>query len=225
MFEDIVDAPSVDIREYFKESFIFIDECVNNNGRILVHCFAGMSRSVAIVTAYLMKKYNMCAVSALTLVRSKRKQANPNAGFIVQLLRFQKYLGISSRKKRYSPELTHGTIGSSSSNTNLNLNSAKRKKGQHDIFRRRKRRQNAVTFANVTEYKKQQNLSVQIISASNVNHSSESENENEESISVLDTVDHQIIAPNNTLNAHVLSHNRGTSLDSSESRHPMSLHR
>src|SRR5579875_2554357 len=34
----------------------FIDEAVRNNKNILVHCYAGMSRSVSVIIYYLMKK-------------------------------------------------------------------------------------------------------------------------------------------------------------------------
>jgi len=60
----------------------------------LVHCFAGMSRSVTIVSAYLMKKYSMGAIEALKYVLSKREQSNPNAGFILQLIKYQQILNI-----------------------------------------------------------------------------------------------------------------------------------
>ncbi|PWN90208.1 hypothetical protein FA10DRAFT_266696 [Acaromyces ingoldii] len=54
-------------------------------GTVMVHCQAGVSRSVAIVTAYLMKTRRLSLKEALALVQSRRSQAGPNAGFMHQL--------------------------------------------------------------------------------------------------------------------------------------------
>ncbi|CAL4949746.1 unnamed protein product [Urochloa decumbens] len=53
------------------------DEGIGSGGNVLLHCFAGRSRSVTIVVAYLMKKHQMSLESALSLVRSKRLQVAP----------------------------------------------------------------------------------------------------------------------------------------------------
>lgn len=54
-------------------------------GTVLVHCQAGISRSVATVTAYLMKTRRLSLKDALALVQSRRNQACPNSGFMHQL--------------------------------------------------------------------------------------------------------------------------------------------
>jgi len=88
-----LDAPDCPILKYFEETYEFIDNALSK-GKALVHCFAGMSRSVTIVSAYLMKKYSMSAIDSLKYVKSKREQSNPNAGFIVQLVKYQAILNI-----------------------------------------------------------------------------------------------------------------------------------
>jgi len=59
---------------------------------VLVHCFAGISRSSTIITAYLMITNKWTWKKALEFVRSKRSQCNPNAGFRKQLVDFEKRL-------------------------------------------------------------------------------------------------------------------------------------
>eukprot|EP00483_Globobulimina_turgida_P001567 UN01569 len=56
-----------------------------------------MSRSVTVVSAYLMQKKRMYAVPALKFVKQKRSIANPNAGFIVQLIKYQKVIGLTRK--------------------------------------------------------------------------------------------------------------------------------
>ena len=54
----------------------------------MVHCQAGVSRSVSIVIAYLIRKNRTTYENALETVRQKRPVANPNKGFVKQLLKF-----------------------------------------------------------------------------------------------------------------------------------------
>ena len=60
--------------------------------RVLVHCFAGLSRSVTFTCAYLMKKYGMTFKEAITLVKKSRPNVNPNTGFRKQLIEYEKIL-------------------------------------------------------------------------------------------------------------------------------------
>ncbi|KAG8045135.1 hypothetical protein GUJ93_ZPchr0008g13835 [Zizania palustris] len=95
---EVLDRPDIDLAKHFDECFSFIDESISTGGNVLVHCFAGRSRSVTIVVAYLMKKHQMSFQSALSLVRSKRPQVAPNEGFMCQLENFEKSLqGPTSR--------------------------------------------------------------------------------------------------------------------------------
>ena len=59
---------------------------------MLVHCYAGISRSATIVIAYLLRKYNYSLDNVITMVKRRRSkvainfiQINPNKGFIEQL--------------------------------------------------------------------------------------------------------------------------------------------
>lgn len=49
--------------------------------RILFHCYAGISRSVAAATWYLSKTTNLSTCSVFNMIKEKRKVANPNPCF------------------------------------------------------------------------------------------------------------------------------------------------
>ncbi|TPX71783.1 hypothetical protein SpCBS45565_g00972 [Spizellomyces sp. 'palustris'] len=83
------DDPQVDIMRYFPETYRFIDEAVKGNGRVLVHCIAGISRSATIVIAYFMKSESIGLYEARQKVKSKRRIIHPNSGFIKQLKLFE----------------------------------------------------------------------------------------------------------------------------------------
>ncbi|XP_010486100.1 PREDICTED: dual specificity protein phosphatase 1B isoform X2 [Camelina sativa] len=92
---EVVDREETDLTVYFDECFSFIDQAIQSGGGVLVHCFMGMSRSVTIVVAYLMKKYGMSFSKAMELVKSRRPQALPNSGFISQLQKFEKSIQVN----------------------------------------------------------------------------------------------------------------------------------
>jgi atypical dual specificity phosphatase len=56
-----------------------------DNGKILVHCSAGISRSPMVAAAYLMKRKGMTLKSALGQIIRVRPQVSPNPGFLQQL--------------------------------------------------------------------------------------------------------------------------------------------
>ena len=59
---------------------------------ILVHCFMGISRSASIIIAFLMQLKQINYEQALFYLRQKRRQVQPNPGFVLQLLKFEKRL-------------------------------------------------------------------------------------------------------------------------------------
>jgi atypical dual specificity phosphatase len=88
----INDDPWVSIDKYFDSCYEFIDSATNVNGKILIHCIYGVSRSVTIIISYLMKKYEITRQDALNLIKSKKPSINPNKGFILQLENVDKQL-------------------------------------------------------------------------------------------------------------------------------------
>ncbi|CAF0730367.1 unnamed protein product [Brachionus calyciflorus] len=86
------DSLNYNIRLNFEESFQMIDEVRQMNGKILVHCAMGISRSATIVIAYLMSRYKMSLNSAYSYVKQKRPEINPNWFFMHQLREYEKEL-------------------------------------------------------------------------------------------------------------------------------------
>eukprot|EP01122_Echinamoeba_exundans_P011738 TRINITY_DN4776_c0_g1_i1.p1 TRINITY_DN4776_c0_g1~~TRINITY_DN4776_c0_g1_i1.p1 ORF type:complete len:355 (-),score=57.65 TRINITY_DN4776_c0_g1_i1:69-1133(-) len=89
---DIGDAPWEDIKQYFPNIISFIENCLDNGGKVLVHCVVGASRSATAVIAYLMKKQGMRYDDALKFLRKKRPFVWPNLGFQQQLIAYDEEL-------------------------------------------------------------------------------------------------------------------------------------
>lgn len=93
-----LDYPSFSLEPYFEQVTDFIESQLQVTN-VLVHCMAGISRSVSFTIAYLMKYKGLKFDEALSLIQSRRSiviysltQANPNDGFVTQLKRYRKYL-------------------------------------------------------------------------------------------------------------------------------------
>ena len=61
-------------------------EALSSGGKVLVHCYAGVSRSATIVIAYLILEHNLGCLEATALVKRQRPEVFPNAGFQRQLV-------------------------------------------------------------------------------------------------------------------------------------------
>ncbi len=85
MTVEVADRPDADIRSHFPQCFEFISGAVKSGGNVLVHCFAGRSRSASVCAAYVMCHENIRLDEALMRMRLARPQINPNAGFMGQL--------------------------------------------------------------------------------------------------------------------------------------------
>ena len=62
---------------------------LNNDGAVLVHCEAGISRSSSIVLSYLMRKKGMTLEEAFLHTRSKKPNVNPTIFLVLSLIIFQ----------------------------------------------------------------------------------------------------------------------------------------
>jgi len=73
------------IAQYFTKCIEFIEKNMDDN--ILIHCNEGVSRSVSIVLAILIKKYKYDLKNAIEFVKSKRTHPTaPKRHFLKQLL-------------------------------------------------------------------------------------------------------------------------------------------
>ncbi|KAL3812692.1 hypothetical protein ACJIZ3_013960 [Penstemon smallii] len=89
---EVRDRSDVSLLPFFDECFAFIEEARTTGGAVLVHCFAGRSRSVTIIVAYLMFKNGMSLSEAMEHVKGKRPVVSPNSGFMLQLANYERYL-------------------------------------------------------------------------------------------------------------------------------------
>jgi dual specificity phosphatase 12 len=79
-----LDTNDFDLLRELDTCIQFIDEG-RKNGAVLVHCWAGQSRSAAVVLAYVMKFLRLSPSEADELVRAQRPVIKPNDGFMRQL--------------------------------------------------------------------------------------------------------------------------------------------
>ena len=84
-FLHIDDTFTEDLTAVFKDTIEIIDQSLQE-GKCLVHCFAGISRSPTIIVAYLVEKKGYDLDAALKLVKGKRSISKPNPNFMNQLI-------------------------------------------------------------------------------------------------------------------------------------------
>lgn len=84
------DSPSEDITSILYDVFDYFEEVRAQGGRVLVHCYQGVSRSTSLVIAYLMWREGQSFEDAFQFVKTARGVTNPNMGFACQLLQCQK---------------------------------------------------------------------------------------------------------------------------------------
>ncbi|XP_028328115.1 dual specificity protein phosphatase 22-B isoform X2 [Gouania willdenowi] len=83
------DLPTQNLTQHFKESIMFMHESRLKGEGCLVHCLAGVSRSVTLVVAYIMTVAGLSWQEALAAVKVARPCAGPNLGFQQQLQEFE----------------------------------------------------------------------------------------------------------------------------------------
>ncbi|XP_075883333.1 dual specificity protein phosphatase 6 [Nelusetta ayraudi] len=92
----ISDHWSQNLSQFFPEAIGFIDEARSQKCGVLVHCLAGISRSVTVTVAYLMQKLSLSMNDAYDIVKMKKSNISPNFNFMGQLLDFERTLSLKS---------------------------------------------------------------------------------------------------------------------------------
>lgn len=85
----VEDSHDVNMLQHLPEAFAFIENARISGERVLVHCHAGMSRSVTVILAYLMKFFNHTLDSAYEHVKQRKSDISPNFSFMGQLLEYE----------------------------------------------------------------------------------------------------------------------------------------
>ena len=93
---NIRDNVSENIECLFFKCINYINEAKEKQGRVLIHCYKGVSRSVSILISYLIYLYKWTYDEAFDFVQSKRSIANPNIGFYLQLKTFHKRITLET---------------------------------------------------------------------------------------------------------------------------------
>ncbi|BFZ12983.1 hypothetical protein BsWGS_16021 [Bradybaena similaris] len=83
------DCPDQDLIKFFPQVNKFIHKARLEGGSVLVHCLAGVSRSVTVTAAYIMTVTNLGWRDSLNCIRGARSVANPNFGFQKQLQNYE----------------------------------------------------------------------------------------------------------------------------------------
>ncbi|XP_076350103.1 dual specificity protein phosphatase 22-B-like [Tachypleus tridentatus] len=105
------DTPNQNINQFFSRCNDFIHNARLNGGNVLVHCLAGVSRSVTIAAAYVMSVTSLNHKDALKSVRGARSIANPNFGFQKQLHDFEQRR-LKVERKRLQQKYPNYNLGS-----------------------------------------------------------------------------------------------------------------
>lgn len=82
---DVTDEPESNLLKTIPRTNAFIEGALRAEGTVFVHCAMGVSRSAAIVAAYLMWKYGESRDDTLNSMRKGRSIIRPNEGFMGQL--------------------------------------------------------------------------------------------------------------------------------------------
>ncbi|XP_064486913.1 dual specificity protein phosphatase 7-like isoform X1 [Ornithodoros turicata] len=90
----IEDHWSQNLSSFFPQAIAFIDEARQKRVGVLVHCLAGVSRSVTVTLAYLMQKHKMPLNDAYDFVKKRKANIAPNFNFLGQLLDFENLLNL-----------------------------------------------------------------------------------------------------------------------------------
>jgi hypothetical protein len=92
LWEPIPDAEPAPSIDWLRRMVQFIDQQQKAGLMTYVHCFAGVSRSGMVMTAYLMFKNDWTRDQALEFVRSMRQITRPNPAFMERLSEWERVL-------------------------------------------------------------------------------------------------------------------------------------
>ena len=83
------DFPFAELVAHLPATTAFIANALRDPAaRVLVHCGEGISRSPSVVCAYLVAQYGLTPPQAVQFVKSRRRVADPNPGFVAQLYEY-----------------------------------------------------------------------------------------------------------------------------------------
>jgi protein-tyrosine phosphatase len=88
----IDDADDEHISKHFEATSAFIQQHLGEGHAVLVHCYAGISRSATVCIAFLMRNRDLSLNQAYAVVEVVRSIIYPNEGFYKQLQEYERKL-------------------------------------------------------------------------------------------------------------------------------------
>ncbi len=104
------DSPEEKISKYFAECFKVMNRAVKQKKNVLVHCYAGISRSATMVIMYLMQSNRWSFNQSFKHLRCRRYWVQPNHGFEMQLKTLESRLAKQysfTNKRKYRKQIIH----------------------------------------------------------------------------------------------------------------------
>ncbi|XP_007935960.2 dual specificity protein phosphatase 12 [Orycteropus afer afer] len=89
LFVPALDKPETDLLSHLDRCVAFIGQAREEGRAVLVHCHSGVSRSVAVVTAFIMKTDQLAFEKAYENLQTVKPEAKMNEGFEWQLKLYQ----------------------------------------------------------------------------------------------------------------------------------------
>jgi len=83
----LIDKPSQKITNRLEAAYLFYQNAAKKGENVLVHCYAGVSRSAYIAIYIIMKVTGETWVHAFDYLKSRHPRTSPNIGFLKQLSR------------------------------------------------------------------------------------------------------------------------------------------
>ena len=82
------DTPEANLLDTLEDTVDFIEDAIDGDGQVLVHCHNGTSRSAAVVLAFMCYSMGLQLNDAVDVLRMDCPSAAPNEGFFEQLQLF-----------------------------------------------------------------------------------------------------------------------------------------
>jgi len=86
---DIKDSHEENIKRFFPTLVQYIETVKDQQGKIFVHCYAGISRGPAVAISYYIWKQGLTYQEAYRVVKDARATISPNAGFVYKLMEWE----------------------------------------------------------------------------------------------------------------------------------------
>ena len=97
----MLDGGNENILSHIFTTTNFINDAIEDGGKVLVHCIEGVSRSVAVCIGYLIVEKQIDYKTAYDTIRRKRRVSSPNPKFVAQLMQLAEIMGTSKTRSCY----------------------------------------------------------------------------------------------------------------------------